>query len=192
VHGQAMPSSEAISTGLGSGQWVEAVSQSAGLAGGRALSAVMQAPPASPPITEADLIAAFSGLDVLPSSRSFELDLPEGARCTLPNCTALHVHHAHVSLRSGGAGATIDARNRSRHFDVAGGTLRLERVHLVNGGLQVPLLALGHSSLRHARPRTLCNSLQPSSTVWEIISHPLRPSLQPPHTASSTLTISTL
>ena len=42
-----------------------------------------------------------------------------------------------MTLRSQGEGATIDAQGCSRHFDVSyGGELHLERVHLVNGGMQ--------------------------------------------------------
>jgi hypothetical protein len=62
------------------------------------------------------------------------LFLPEGSHFRLEG-VELAVHKSNVILRSEGAGATIDAQNRSRHFDVSrGGRLHLERVHLVNGG----------------------------------------------------------
>ncbi|EOD27539.1 hypothetical protein EMIHUDRAFT_468827 [Emiliania huxleyi CCMP1516] len=97
-------------------------------------------PPSAPPPTYT--VQTFTELRDAVRSHSGRLgavivELPEGARFEWAVCSQLHVHVAHVTLLSVGAGATLDARNCSRHFDVAfGGTLELERVHLVNGGAQ--------------------------------------------------------
>ena len=65
------------------------------------------------------------------------LHLPEGNVYHL-GAAQLRVYVGNVTLRSEGAGATLDAGGCSRHVDVAlGGKLQLERVHLVNGGAEV-------------------------------------------------------
>ena len=62
--------------------------------------------------------------------------LPEGRHYNM-SCSQLRVHMVTVTLQSSGTGATLNARNCSRHFDVAfGGTLQLDHVNLINGGAQ--------------------------------------------------------
>ena len=109
-------------------------------------------PPPPPPPTYA--ASTFTELRDVVNNQTGELgdlvvELPEGARLEWAVCSQLRVHVAHMTLRSVGAGATLDARNCSRHFDVAfGGTLELERVHLVNGGAQA---SGGAVKVRHGR-----------------------------------------
>ena len=56
---------------------------------------------------------------------TLRLVLPEGARFDWERCAQLRIHVTTVALRSEGAGAILDARGCTRHFDVAfGGTLQ--------------------------------------------------------------------
>lgn len=70
-----------------------------------------------------------------PPSGIVILFIPEGLSLPLEG-RPLHAVRSNVTLRSLGQGATLDAGGVSRHFEVAdGGSLHLDRVHLVNGGL---------------------------------------------------------
>jgi hypothetical protein len=71
------------------------------------------------------------------------LYLPEGNVYPL-NGTQLHIPSIHASLKSDGAGATLDAQGMSLHFDVApGGQLHLHRVH-TRGGMMGMNMNMSH------------------------------------------------
>ena len=53
----------------------------------------------------------------------------------------IRIYSANVTIRSDGAGATLDMNRYSRHFEVAhGAALHLDTITLVNGG--------GHARVR--------------------------------------------
>ena len=74
-----------------------------------------------------------TAINALAANEALEIWLAEGSELNVS--TAICVHEVSVTLRSEGAGATIDGLGSSRIFDVAhGGRLALERVSLANGG----------------------------------------------------------
>lgn len=63
--------------------------------------------------------------------------LPQTSRFFLDGAPIV-IHQSHVTIRSEGEGAIIDAEGLSRHFDVAfGARLHLENLRLVNGGFEM-------------------------------------------------------
>ncbi|EOD15415.1 hypothetical protein EMIHUDRAFT_211622, partial [Emiliania huxleyi CCMP1516] len=92
------------------------------------------------------------------------VELPEGSLFTWTACSQLRVHLAHVTLRSTGVGASLNASGCSRHFDVAfGGTLELDHVHLVDGGKQA---SGGAVKVRHGGSLLVTeSSIEDSSVV---------------------------
>eukprot|EP00966_Prymnesium_polylepis_P170401 3938920-Prymnesium_polylepis.1 len=97
-----------------------------------------------------------------PQTGKVRLHLPEGKRFRLGG-EPLAIHHADVTLVSDGEGAEIDAGGLSRHFDVAlGGMLHLEKIHLVNGGLE---MSGGSVLVRHGGTLSAINTRISSSEV---------------------------
>jgi hypothetical protein len=70
-----------------------------------------------------------------PPNGEINLTLAEGVTLPLEG-VPLRVLRSKLTLWSTGAGATLDANGGSRHFEIAaGGSVHLESVHLVHGGL---------------------------------------------------------